>query len=280
MSNLLTQLRSGIGLVGPAQQAPDPVNIPMIRHWCEAMGEGNPNYLDADFAEAGPHQGIVAPPAMLNAWTMPGLRIKHEEMGNPPLPKDPDAQPDAESYGTTLDLLDKAGYIGVVATNSEHIYSRYLRLGEHIQGRQKLVDISEEKQTALGIGHFVTTETEYQTSDGEHIGSMFFRILKFKPYTGRNQSPEGADAPLDGPSPQRPKPSMNQDTQFFWDGAAQKSCAFSNAILASGCSILPGCAVLPAGRWTWAGLSPQAKELSTAIAKFIIRLCQLFRNRQ
>jgi len=222
MSDLLTQLRSGIGIVGPAQQAPDPVNIHMIRHWCEAMGEGNPNYLDADFAEAGPHQGIVAPPAMLNAWTMPGLRIKHEEMGNPPLPKDPAAQTSTESYGTTMNLLDEAGYIGVVATNSEHVYSRYLRLDERIQGSQKLVDVSEEKQTALGIGHFVTTETEYQTTDGEHIGSMFFRILKFKPYTGRNQSSQAEAAPTDGPPPQRPKPSMNQDTQFFWDGAAQK----------------------------------------------------------
>ncbi len=243
MSDLLTQLRSGIGIVGPAQQAPDPVNIPMIRHWCEAMGEGNPNYLDEESAEHGPHGEIVAPPAMLNAWTMPGVRIKHEEMGNPPLPKNLSAESegeDAESYSQTLSLLDAAGYIGVVATNSEHVYHRYLRLGERIEGRQKLVDVSEEKQTALGIGHFVTTETEYQTTEGDPVGSMFFRILKFKPYTGRDtgqgrgdtgpdsgsgrgDNAGGAAAP-NAPPPQlqRPKPSMNPDTQFFWEGAANK----------------------------------------------------------
>jgi len=78
----------------------------------------------------------------------------------------------------------------------------------------KLVDVSEEKQTALGIGHFVTTETEYHNQDGEHVGSMFFRILKFKPGTGR-----GLDvASSAGERRKRPRPGMNQDTAFFWDG--------------------------------------------------------------
>ncbi|MFD7436900.1 OB-fold domain-containing protein [Streptomyces sp. NPDC059861] len=42
----------------------DPVNLPMIRHWCEALGDTNPAYT-------GP--GAVAPPTMLQAWTMAGL---------------------------------------------------------------------------------------------------------------------------------------------------------------------------------------------------------------
>ncbi len=200
---------------------------------------------------------------MLNAWIMPGLRIKREEMGNPPLPKparpapkDDGAGGGAEdgdgggSYGGTLEILDEAGYIGVVATNSEHTYDRYLRLGEVVTGRQQLVDVSEEKQTALGIGHFVTTETEFHTAEGDRVGSMLFRVLKFKPHTGRGSDGDGADgsggdgndgtggdgsggesasaAASDAANatpttpPQRPRPSMNQDTQFFWDGAANK----------------------------------------------------------
>lgn len=251
MSDLLEQLRAGIGIVGPTQPAPDPVNAIMIRHWCEAMDEGNPNFLDEDFARSGPHGEIVSPPAMLNAWIMPGLRIKHEEMGNPPLPKPPkddrtdggpDGGPDSgpESYGSTLGMLDEAGYIGVVATNSEHTYNRYLRLGEVVTGRQQLVDVSEEKQTALGIGHFVTTETEFHTAEGDLVGSMLFRILKFRPHTGRgtdggSDAGGGTDGSGDSAAetattaptvpttpPQRPRPSMNQDTQFFWDGAANK----------------------------------------------------------
>ena len=224
MTDFLEQLRAGIGVEGSAQVAPDLVNIPMIRHWCEAMDEANPNFLDEEFAAAGPHRGIVSPPAMLNAWGMPGVRIKREEMGHPP-PPPIESETERETYGSVLELLDDAGYLGVVATNSEHIYHRYIRLGERVKGTQKLVDVSEEKQTALGIGHFVTTETEYQTTDGDPVGSMFFRILKFKPHTGRDASKEGAENAADSPAAppaMRPKPSMNQDSQFFWEGAAAK----------------------------------------------------------
>ena len=65
------------------------------------------------------------------------------------------------------------------------MFHRYLKLGDVIGGRTKLVDVSEEKATGLGIGHFVTTETEYVDENDEPVGSMFFRILKFRPGTGR-----------------------------------------------------------------------------------------------
>ena len=35
---------------GPVTRAPDPVNLPMIRHWVEAMGDENPVYLDEEAA--------------------------------------------------------------------------------------------------------------------------------------------------------------------------------------------------------------------------------------
>ena len=31
----------------PPRAAPDPVNLPMIRHWTQAMGDANPVYTDA-----------------------------------------------------------------------------------------------------------------------------------------------------------------------------------------------------------------------------------------
>jgi uncharacterized protein len=195
------KLRSRVGATGTPLRARDPVNQAMIRHWCDAMEDANPNYTDTATAKAGPHGEIVAPPAMLNAWTM---------IGNIPRVLDPN-----DPQGTVGHLLDDAGYVGVVATNCEHVYTRYPRLGDHLTGTQKLVDVSEEKQTALGIGHFVTTETEYHDQNGEHIGSMFFRILKFRPGTGRAQlSAQG----VAGDRPRRPRPGMNQDTAFFWDG--------------------------------------------------------------
>ena len=91
--------------------------------------------------------------------------------------KDPSSAPYA--------MLDEAGFVSVVATNVEYVFHRYLKLGDVISGRTKLVDVSEEKATGLGIGHFVTTETEYVDENDEPVGSMFFRILKFRPGTGR-----------------------------------------------------------------------------------------------
>jgi uncharacterized protein len=81
-----------------------PVNQPMVDHWLDAMGDKNPIYVDEDAAKAAGHPGIVAPPAMIQVWTMMGL-------GGVRAPDDP--------LTKILDLFDDAGYIGVVATNCE-----------------------------------------------------------------------------------------------------------------------------------------------------------------
>jgi len=58
-----------LGGSGPAV-APDEVNLPMIRHWVDALGDRNPIYLDLGLAVKTRHGGIVAPPAMLQTWAM------------------------------------------------------------------------------------------------------------------------------------------------------------------------------------------------------------------
>jgi acyl dehydratase len=164
-------LRSHIGKPGAPEIARDAVNQPMIRHWCDAMEDANPAYTDAAFAARSVHGQIVAPPAMLNAWTMPGLP------GRPPGRVDP--------AGAVYGALDAAGFTSVVATDSAHEYVRYLRLGDLVHGAGEVEEVSEEKKTGLGVGHFVTTRTTYTTQSGELVGRMRFRILKFKPGTGR-----------------------------------------------------------------------------------------------
>jgi acyl dehydratase len=186
---LLDQLRAMIGAKTPPETARDPVNAAMIRHWCDAMSDANPLYTDPDAAAKSAHGGIVAPPAMLDAWTMPGLRGRRA--GDPGL--------------SPLRALDAAGFTSVIATNSEHEYVRYLRLGDLLHAHNELVDVSEEKQTALGRGHFVTSRTSYRTADGHEVGRRFFRILKFRPGTARAPS-ASAPAPAAEPRelPKRP----------------------------------------------------------------------------
>jgi uncharacterized OB-fold protein/acyl dehydratase len=192
--SLIHRLRAFEGRpVGPAEAADDPVNVPMIRHWAEAMGDTNPVYLDDAAAQASGRDGIVAPAVMLQVWSMKGLKSQG--------PRPPTEQ------SALLDLLDQSGFTSVVATNTEQEYLRELVPGDVLSTTAFIESVSEEKATGLGVGHFVTTRTEYRDQDGEVVGSMMFRILKFKP------------RPKVEPKPNRPRPAVNLDNQFFFDGA-------------------------------------------------------------
>jgi len=179
--------------VGPAEPADDPVNVPMIRHWVEAMGDTSPVYLDDAAAQATGRDGVVAPAVMLQVWSMKGLKSQGPRQ--------------ASEQTNLLNLLDEAGFTSVVATNTEQEYLRELVPGDRLTTTAFIESVSEEKATGLGVGHFVTTRTEYRDQDGELVGTMMFRILKFRPR-------EKAAAKMP-----RPRPSTNLDNQFFFDGA-------------------------------------------------------------
>ncbi len=151
------ELKAFEGLVAAeAGRGKDPVNEPMIRHWCEAMGDTNPAYAGAD---------PIAPPTMLQAWTMGGLS-GHEGR--------------SEAYDALFALLDGAGYTAVVATDCEQEYARALRPGDSITFDAVIESVSERKTTKLGTGHFITTRMDVR-ADGEPAGTHRFRILKYAP---------------------------------------------------------------------------------------------------
>jgi len=161
--------------MGPPGVAPDPVNVPMIRHWVDALDDRNPIYLDEEVAATTRFGGIVAPPAMLQTWTFPRPRIEGiAERGGSPV----EIQSD-----NPIIALDEAGYVGTLATNSELEFVRYLRPGELLHTRSEVESISTRKKTALGLGYFLTWLTTYTTSDDEVVGRQLFRIFKFDPST-------------------------------------------------------------------------------------------------
>ena len=132
-------------------RAPDPVNLPMIRHWAAAFEDDNPVYTDADAAAASRFGRLVAPPLMLQTWIM--------------------ATP----------VITDAGFVGTLASNSEYDIERYVHLGETISASTVVESVSERKQTRLGPGYFVTWVTTYTDEEGEVVGRQRFRILKFRP---------------------------------------------------------------------------------------------------
>jgi uncharacterized OB-fold protein len=156
MTDLYERLRAFVGQEAtPVRHAQDPVNRAMIRHYVEAVGDGNPRYL----AEG------VAPPAMLPVWLMVGFR----------------AHQGGRRLGELLELLDEHGFTGVVATDDEQTYLRELREGDDLSMRTVVVDVSPLKQTSLGPGHFVTTRRTYVDQHGETVAEQLFRILRFAP---------------------------------------------------------------------------------------------------
>src|SRR5919106_5448854 len=164
---------------GEPERGADAVNQPMIRHWVEAVGDENPIYTQPEAAEEPVHGQIVPPPVMLQAWVMRGVR---------PRP----ASSEGNARDELMQLLDDAGFTSVVATNCEQEYHRYLHLGDHLSTTTTIESVSDEKATGLGVGHFVTTRVDYRTDDGELVGTMRFRILKFQPGTGRS-APKAPD---------------------------------------------------------------------------------------
>ncbi|MFE0473494.1 bifunctional MaoC family dehydratase N-terminal/OB-fold nucleic acid binding domain-containing protein [Streptomyces sp. NPDC058947] len=185
----------------------DPVNEPMIRHWCEAMGDTNPAYTGPD---------AIAPPTMLQAWTMAGLSRRPER---------------AAAYDELLTLLDASGHQAVVATDCEQEYLRPLRPGDRVTYDSVIESVSERKTTRLGTGYFVTTRTDVR-ANGEPAGTHRFRILKYAP----------AHRP-DPPREKRPRPVVNRDNAGFWAGVARHELLIQRC---RGCARLrfpwlPGC---------------------------------------
>ncbi len=167
-----------------AGRGKDPVNAPMIRHWCEAMDDANPAY-------SGPH--AVAPPTMLQVWTMGGLSGRTGR---------------TDAYDELLALLDEAGYTSVVATDCEQEYLRPLRPGDEITFDSVIESVSERKTTKLGTGYFVTTRMDVRVG-ADLAGTHRFRILKYAPVRRRTNPP-------------RPRPVVNRDNAVFWEGVRQR----------------------------------------------------------
>ena len=122
-----------LGFVGRTSGAPrigaDAVNEPMIRHWCQAMGDTNPAYTDPGWAASGPFGHVVAPAAMLQSWTHHDRRFPTSAM-----PGDGEAGNAEEEL---VALLADAGYTSVVATGCTMRFTRHLAVGDRVGYRRR-----------------------------------------------------------------------------------------------------------------------------------------------
>jgi acyl dehydratase len=167
MSGAFKELQAMVGQESELQLCKDDVNKAMIRHWCEAMEDGNPLYTDEEYAKQSKYGGIIAPPQMVQAFSTPPLWPKKE--GEP------------DPFAKAVKRMADAGYFGIVATTTTQEYFVPMRPGDHLRFKVKLAAVSPEKTTRIGTGHFVTAEYTYVNQKDEVVCVQSFTVLTFKP---------------------------------------------------------------------------------------------------
>lgn len=164
-------------LVGrPAHQravARDAVTASAIRTWCDAMGERNQIYLDRDVARAAGYADVIAPPAMLHVWTMPGLEPDRPYTAGPARSGDLDE--------TVRATLADMGYPATLAASTDQEFPAALVVGTRLFAEDEYTAASEEKQTHLGPGFFLTNRTTYSSADGATVGRLTTSVFHFAP---------------------------------------------------------------------------------------------------
>jgi uncharacterized protein len=138
------------------------VNWTTIKQFCSAVEDPNPSYWDPDLAEE-LWGSIVAPPAMLMVWTM-HLRWKPDHSQPAPL---------------LMGQVPLPGDVVVNVSNDTEFYVP-VRLSDRLTVTEEVTDVSAEKCTRVGTGHFVTTVSTFCRQDGAIVAqqtNVLFRGL-------------------------------------------------------------------------------------------------------
>lgn len=134
----------------------------MIKLYCSLVEDANASHWDADYAEK-QWAGIIAPPGMLLTWCMP-LQWHPEK----PL----------EHYMVAVKVPLPGDTLINVATSTD--FHRHLYIGDTVTVQDKLIELSERKETRLGIGHFLTTEAEYRNQKGEQVAVQTNQLFRYQ----------------------------------------------------------------------------------------------------
>ncbi|MDY0065792.1 MAG: bifunctional MaoC family dehydratase N-terminal/OB-fold nucleic acid binding domain-containing protein [Steroidobacteraceae bacterium] len=205
------RIRSYVGReLGPPKRGYDDVNLAMIRHWTEVTGDQNPVYTDAEFAAASSKRGIIAPPTMLQIWTMEGYSMATPQTGQVDLQRE------------LHNVLAEHGYTGVLGTNTITEFYRDLRPGDQVFAQTVIDNINGPKKTARGVGYFIETVTKFTDQHGVDVGRQVFRTLRFKPnaeVAAAKAEAAGGEAKLKAPT--RIQSPRGHDNAWWWEAIDQ-----------------------------------------------------------
>jgi hypothetical protein len=158
----LAEAAKFIGQESGAIRALDAVSKSDVRHWCELLGDADPDY----------HEKIkrgekTAPPAMTLAWSMDPLWPPREEARGP--------------HEELADLFDAAGYTGSAGVGLDQEFLKPVAIGDRLSFKVKILGISSgEEQTKLGKGYLLRLLYTFLNQDGEVVSTQNQSVLRYE----------------------------------------------------------------------------------------------------
>lgn len=137
--------------------APLAVDEYLIRHWCETLEDGNPLYLDRDYARSRGFDDLVAPPgSVMTTFALP-FRWPW-----PPA----DREPARHIHYDVKELLNLP--VGIIQDITIET-GVPLQIGDRVSVSQRLVSVSPWKTTRVGEGHFWVMDRLYRNQNRELV---------------------------------------------------------------------------------------------------------------
>ncbi|MFV2179671.1 MaoC family dehydratase N-terminal domain-containing protein [Actinomadura sp. LOL_016] len=150
-----------IGRRSPRYYGDVPVGEGAVKMFCAMVQDANPVYWDRGLAEQ-LFGGHVVPPALVQGTVLP-------------LPWKP-ADDRPQSLAVFAVPLPGRTLINV---STEAVHQRPFFVGETVSYYDEVLDISPERRTRLGVGHFITTVFHYEDADEAPIATITNVMFRF-----------------------------------------------------------------------------------------------------
>ncbi|HEX2283426.1 MAG TPA: MaoC family dehydratase N-terminal domain-containing protein [Mycobacterium sp.] len=142
------------------------VSAARIQHFAAMVRDANPSYWDVEFASR-VWGGLVAPPALLTGLLMPPPWV-------------PTGEPPAASIAIRIPLPGTA----IINASNDVEYAAPILEGDRLSIVEEVASVSPEKQSRLGIGHFIETLETYSRDDGAVVATCRNTLFRFTPAGG------------------------------------------------------------------------------------------------
>ncbi len=170
-----------LGRVSDPNWCAIPISEVQIMYWCDMVEDGNPLYVDGEYARNSRHKGVIAPPMGLISWMMGragrgGVDPSAPDVDCPERKPWPPIRASSPGRGG---MYTPPGATDTIATRSAQYYGTPLRPGDRVYATSELLDCSPLKKTALGPGYFQTNLTTFYNQKDEIVGTNLFTLLRY-----------------------------------------------------------------------------------------------------